>query len=113
MKTKTGPLINMSQFCPDLFDLAIPHRVTAFLKTYSNVSLKYAILFFSANREGWAHSKLNLFVTTSIQVEFHDCLTAPAHCSNPLLTAKPFYPPNYLPHTLGRYALSMARKRWV
>ena len=94
MKTKNVPLISMSQFCPDLFDLAIPHTVTAFLKTYSTVSLKYAILFFSANREGW-DIKLNLFVTTSIQVEFHDCLTAPAHCSNPLLTAKAFYPQNY------------------
>ena len=95
MKTKNFPLISMSQFCPDLFDLAIPHTVTVFLKTYSNVSLKYAILFFSANREGWAHIKLNLFVTTSIQVEFHDCLTALAHCLNPLLTAKAFYPQNY------------------
>lgn len=73
--------------------IAIPHTVTALLKTqsHSNISLtKYAILF-SANREGWAHIKPILFAPISMRGEFHNCLTAPVHCSNPVLTSKTFF----------------------
>lgn len=93
--------------------IAIPHTVTALLKTqsHSNISLtKYAILF-SANREGWAHIKPILFAPISMRGEFHNCLTAPVHCSNPVLTSKTFFFQNYWPHILCRFALLVDRKK--